>query len=201
MTALQDPPRIEPDVLIEEARQRQRRRRSAYAIVLAAAGLAVGVVVVFVLGPARSAVTESSAHRAPSGALAGGCRSLVRARVLPVWARAGFSPSRQRVPYTLGAKGLILAIPFGPLDSPPAAGVHNKILWVARVENRAARSSLAISAQRMSGTKRLGRPMHQTVAPGPGPSYVNAPAPGCWRLTLRWQGHTDQLDLRYSRPS
>jgi hypothetical protein len=32
---------------------------------------------------------------------------------------------------------------------------------------------------------------------GPGPSYVNLPAPGCWTLHLSWGGHTDQLRLRY----
>jgi hypothetical protein len=34
---------------------------------------------------------------------------------------------------------------------------------------------------------------------GPGPSYVNMPAPGCWTLHLSWGGHTDQLSLRYVR--
>jgi hypothetical protein len=36
---------------------------------------------------------------------------------------------------------------------------------------------------------------------GPGeiyPSYVNVPKPGCWQLSLRWAGHSDQLTLRYS---
>jgi hypothetical protein len=32
---------------------------------------------------------------------------------------------------------------------------------------------------------------------GPGPSYVNLPAPGCWTLRLSWGGHTDRLMLRY----
>jgi hypothetical protein len=34
---------------------------------------------------------------------------------------------------------------------------------------------------------------------GPGPSYVDMPAPGCWTLHLSWGGHTDQLSLRYAR--
>jgi hypothetical protein len=29
------------------------------------------------------------------------------------------------------------------------------------------------------------------------PSYVNVPKAGCWRLTLRWAGHEDSIDLRY----
>jgi hypothetical protein len=29
------------------------------------------------------------------------------------------------------------------------------------------------------------------------PSIVEVPAPGCWRATLRWNGRTAQLDLRF----
>jgi hypothetical protein len=35
------------------------------------------------------------------------------------------------------------------------------------------------------------------IAGGPGPSIVNLPTPGCWRLTLGWAGQVDTLDLRY----
>ena len=52
----------------------------------------------------------------------------------------------------------------------------------------------------MTGTKRDGAPVGRAVHGGPGPSIINLPAPGCWRLTLRWSGWTDQLDLRYTRP-
>jgi hypothetical protein len=27
------------------------------------------------------------------------------------------------------------------------------------------------------------------------PSYVDLPAPGCWRLSLRWGAHAAQLDV------
>jgi hypothetical protein len=33
---------------------------------------------------------------------------------------------------------------------------------------------------------------------GPGPSIVNLPSPGCWKLTLRWSGRVDTLDLEYA---
>jgi hypothetical protein len=36
--------------------------------------------------------------------------------------------------------------------------------------------------------------------PGPGeiyPADVNVPAPGCWRMTLHWNGHADSIDLAY----
>lgn len=144
----------------------------------------------------------SSVAHASGSLLAGACRSSVRVGVLPTRARVGFTPPRARMPYALGARGLIVAIPSVPLYSPlPAGGKQNKILWVARVVNKQTRSaSLKISAQRMRGTERLGRPVHRTVTPGPGPSYVNLPAAGCWRLTLHRQGHTDQLDLQYRHP-
>ena len=38
----------------------------------------------------------------------------------------------------------------------------------------------------------------RTVAGGPGPSIINLPASGCWRLTLRWSGRADSLDLAYA---
>jgi hypothetical protein len=43
--------------------------------------------------------------------------------------------------------------------------------------------------------------VQRTVAGGPGPSIVDLPAPGCWRLTLRWAGRADQVDLAYARRS
>jgi hypothetical protein len=37
----------------------------------------------------------------------------------------------------------------------------------------------------------------RVVPGGPGPSIVNLPQAGCWRLTLAWSGQTDTLDLAY----
>lgn len=197
MTALKDHPRTEPEALIEEARRRRRKRIGAFAIVFTAA-VAIAVVAFVVLDSGADAPISSQRHAA--GALAGGCRSQVRVGVLPVWARAGFSQRRPRMPYTLGANRRIAAIPFVSLDSPSAADHNNKILWVAHVRTPYG-PSLKISAQRMSGSKPLGGPVYRTVAEGPGPSIVDLPRPGCWRLTLRWSGQTDQLDLKYNRPS
>jgi hypothetical protein len=36
---------------------------------------------------------------------------------------------------------------------------------------------------------------------GPGPSIIDLPAAGCWRLDLRWAGHSDTVDIRYARNS
>jgi hypothetical protein len=135
---------------------------------------------------------------APAGSsTAPTCHSVVHHGVLPAWARTGFSDPRPRLPHVIGRSGEIAALVFGyPLRSPPVKDRGNKILWVSR---RAVKplSDLRIRAQRMEGRRRVGRPVTRVVVGGPGPSGINLPGPGCWRLTLRWSGRTDELDLRY----
>ncbi len=128
---------------------------------------------------------------------AGACDGAVRTGVLPEWARAGFSDPRPRIPHVIGRSGRIAAILFGyPLQSPPSTHRSNKILWVSR---RAVRplSDLRVVAQRIGGGHRIGKPAARVVAGGPGPSIVDLPAAGCWRLELRWSGRRDSLDLAY----
>jgi hypothetical protein len=126
------------------------------------------------------------------------CHSVVRQGVLPTWARTGFSDPRPRLPHVLGRSGEIAALVFGyPLRSPAAKDRGNKILWVSRRDVKAL-SDLRIHAQRMDGRRRVGRPVTRVVVGGPGPSGINLPAPGCWRLTLRWSGRVDELDLQYA---
>src|SRR6478609_4140026 len=84
-----------------------------------------------------------------------------------------------------------------PLLSPPPRTHNNKILWVSRVTLRPG-SDLRIAAQRMHGTHPLGTSVSRTVTGGPGPSIIDLPASGCWRLTLRWSGRVDSLDLDYA---
>jgi hypothetical protein len=50
----------------------------------------------------------------------------------------------------------------------------------------------------MHGTHPLGTPVSRTVTGGPGPSIIDLPASGCWRLMLRWSGRVDSLDLDYA---
>jgi hypothetical protein len=128
------------------------------------------------------------------------CRPAVDTGVLPEWARTGFSDKRPKMPHVLGRSGDITAILFGyPLYFPEAKQRGNKVLWVSRVHQRPL-DDLYIRAQRMDGARKVGPLVHRVVLNGPGPSYVNLPADGCWRLQLRWSGHTDSLDLRYQRP-
>ena len=44
----------------------------------------------------------------------------------------------------------------------------------------------------------MGKPVSRTVAGGPGPSIIDLPAAGCWRMALTWSGHSDSIDLRYA---
>jgi hypothetical protein len=125
------------------------------------------------------------------------CREEIRRAVIPTWARAGFSEARPRLPHAIGRQGDIAALLFGyPLTSPPPEMRANKILWVSRVPLEPP-SDLRISAQRMRGGERLGPVVRRLVEGGPGPSTINLPAPGCWRLRLGWSGHRDELDLVY----
>ena len=179
------------------ARFRRPRLATMAAILSGVVTAAVAVLALALLGHDHRADRPAGLgdHRATVLA----CRSEVRIGVLPVWARAGFSEARPRMPYVLGASGRVAAILWAALNSPPASNHNNKILWVSRVSNHPG-SSLRIRAQRMTGTRRDGAPVTRVVRGGPGPSIINLPAAGCWRLTLRWSGWTDQLDLQYTRP-
>jgi hypothetical protein len=130
------------------------------------------------------------------------CRSGLHVGVLPAWARSGFSAARPRTEFVVGRRDQIGAILFSTenyLDSPPAADHNNKILWVARLRSHSG-GTLRIQAQLMRGARRIGAPVTRTVLGGPGPSIINLPAAGCWRLTLRWSSWSDQLDLNYIQP-
>ena len=115
------------------------------------------------------ACATALAAAAPASAATAPRRAQVSNGVLPEWARTGFSESRPRMPHTLGRAHGIVAILFGhPLQSPP------------------------------SGRRKLGRHKVRVVRGGPGPSTINLPAQGCWRLFLTWSGRSDTLDLRYN---
>jgi hypothetical protein len=45
----------------------------------------------------------------------------------------------------------------------------------------------------------VGQHVVRVIVGGPGPSYLNLPTAGCWRLSLQWSGRSDELDLDYQR--
>ncbi len=151
------------------------------AVVILAAALVVG---------APGAARGQQAVVAP-------CQGQVLRGVLPTWARAGFSERRPRLPHVLSERGQLTAILWAdPLLAPAPQTHNNKILWVSRIATVPG-SPLRISAQRMSGSTPMGSAVSREVAGGPGPSIIDLPAPGCWRLTLRWSGHVDAVYLVY----
>jgi hypothetical protein len=155
--------------------------------------LGLAAVCCVVLGAAGAGTAAAPAAKTAA------CRAATRVgpRVLPVWARGGFSDAKPRMPYVLGRTGRIAAILWAePLQSPPPRDHNNKILWVSRAA-LTPDSDLRIGAQRMKGAERIGAPVYRRVMGGPGPSIVDLPAAGCWRLTLRWSRSTDTLDVRY----
>ena len=98
------------------------------------------------------------------------------------------------MPHVVGAAGNIAAILWAArnaLHAPALPNRRNKILWVSRLSSgpMTIRATLADSP----------RTATVNLPTGPGPSYVDMPAPGCWTLHLSWSGHTDQLSLRYVR--
>jgi hypothetical protein len=149
--------------------------------------------------PVLVALAAAIAVAAPAAAAAPRCHSAVRHGVLPSWARTGFSDPRPRMPHVLGRSGDIAAIVFGyPLLAPPAESRSNKILWVSRRPIKPP-DRLRIRAQRMRGSRPVGKHVVRVVQGGPGPSIVNLPVHGCWRLTLQWSGRSDELDLDFLR--
>jgi hypothetical protein len=184
------------EALIAEARRRRRRRWLAGLVVLAlaAAGVAVWT---SRLGTGHPA-SVAPAPRPGSAALMS-C-SAPHYGALPVWARSGFSPATQAMPQVLGANRDIVAVLWArqdPLQSPPAPGRNNKILWVSRLPDRTG-SNLEISARRLVGGREVGPVVRRIVPGGPGPSGIDMPQAGCWQFALRWSGVQDMVALDYA---
>ncbi len=156
----------------------------------------------FAVPSERSAVLPTIGASMPSPTAAavpiatGPCQSLVDKGVLPTWARAGFGDPEPALPHVMSRSGDIVAILFGyPLSSPPRAQVNNKILWVLR---EGSATPVDISAQRIAGATPVGASVERRLDGGFGPSIVDLPDAGCWRLTLAFGDRTDTIDLEYA---
>ena len=167
------------------ARRRHRRRTTVAGAAAAAVVVAAGVWLADPFPGPDAGGTATSAS----------CVNPVPSRVLPEWARAGFSDAEPSIPYVLGDRGDIVAILFAqPLYAPPATdGRQNKVLWASPYADG---SPLRITASLDDGSA----PVTREVAGGPGPSTIDLPRPGCWHLTLEWAGRTDTLALAYVAP-
>jgi hypothetical protein len=164
-----------------------RRRHLAPACALAAVATLAGCTV-------RHQHSEPDAVATPAGSAAP-CHAEVAEGPAPDWVADHFSPGA-RPRHSIGRRGEIAAVLFGyPYHSPPVKDRNNKILWIARDAPTvpASDAELRVTA-RLEGE---GRAVTRTVDGGPGPSTIDLPEAGCWRLTLTWPGHRDSLDLVY----
>lgn len=166
---------------------------------LAPVGVAAAVGVVALVVAAASVVGSHRSEVRPAvdatSTTSTACRLNYTPEPLPPWARSGFTPPTQAIPFVLGDRGDMAAIVWDthhPLVAPPAVDKNNKILWVARVGE--GEGPLRIRAT-LAGT---GQTVTRTVATAPGPSTVDLPAAGCWSLDLEWGSHRDHLVLGYA---
>ena len=162
----------------------------------------IGVIGVIVVSVAIGLMLALGAQ-ATGSADGGACAPQVRNGVLPVWMRGGWQPgAKPQTTYVVGRNGAIGAVLWGAraLDSPPAQSRNNKILWVPRHISKSV-APLWIKMQETDGVQAVGAPVRRIITSGPGPSIVDAPSAGCWRLTLTWSGRKDTLDLVYAAPT
>ena len=173
-------------------RRRSRIRTAAGAVALAVALplLATGVARVAHDRSPRPAASITMTSPSP---VVDTCSGPVPERVLPTWARTGFSDPEPTEPFVLGDRGDLLGVLFGqPLHAPPAKDRNNKILWVSRVSGGP--GPLVIDATLLGTTVTA----HREIDGGPGPSIVDLPRAGCWQLRLTWGPLVDTLRLDYA---
>jgi hypothetical protein len=159
----------------------ERIDRAVLAAFIVAVMVTCGVVGVVVAGSRDTGPVAANPTGEPECAVDRG--------VLPEWARTGFSEREPEIAHVVGVRGELAAVLFGdPPTAPPSRDRSNKILWVARRTPEP--GPLCLTAVRG------GRRVTRVVESGPGPSFVDLPE-GCWRISARWTGGEDELELRY----
>jgi hypothetical protein len=104
-----------------------------YIVGMVRVGLVLVVLTCAFIGGAPAGGARSAASGSAAASAAKPCRAPARVapRLLPVWARDGFSDPKPRMPFRLGRAGKIGAILWAdPLRSPPPKDHTTKILWV-----------------------------------------------------------------------
>ena len=169
----------------------------AVAVIAAAAVTACSAASVSAAPPHKGRGALPPASAGP--VTAAGCLARRIDGPLPVWARGGFHPPGVSIGDVLGVHGDIVAILWGgpttSLYAPPRTDQNNKILWVARLPLPVMSLSPMTIRATLTGTHLVAR---RELPTGPGPSFVDLPAPGCWTLNLSWAGLQDQVDLWYT---
>jgi hypothetical protein len=122
---------------------------------------------------------------------------------MPDWTAPAFADSSPQfaanIPYAVSGKSSVVAVLFGyPLRAGVPRGRSNKILWIVRYPRKG--TPLRIHAAPLAGSAHAVSSLWPADS-SPGeiyPSLDNVPDAGCWRFTLRWNGHTDTIALRYT---
>lgn len=156
-----------------------------------------------VIAVAVVVVVAGASQQARGALVSRGCGGTELNRgAMPAWTAPAMADSTRPSPwpFALSRHRDVTAMIFGyPLRAgTPAAGRQNKVLWIMRLSRRGL--PLRIEARPLHSNRPVVRETEPADA-SPGqiyPSYVNVPTAGCWRITLRWAGHSDQLALRYS---
>ena len=201
VTPVEPPDQDELQALIAEARLRTRRRRRGIGALIACAALLSGGVYVLAAGPLGA--STRAGDRPARVALAGGCGATKIAHgAVPAWTAPAFSNPGDAWPppwpHAISQRGTVVAILFGyPLRAGQPTNPANKVLWIMRLPRNG--SPLTVSARPLhANAPRVSGTWPADSSPGEiYPSYVNVPAAGCWRITLRWAGHTDSIDLPF----
>ncbi len=171
--------------LARTVRQRAQRRRTAWLAASTAAACVLGAGVVLERGRDDGGVTQLVPEQA-----ARACDGTPTVGVLPVWARTGFSEAEPVMPYVRSRSGRVLGILFGSWSPGDGGRQARKVLWVWN-EGPDAGSPVRLSAQRdgVGAVVTEGLPMPW------GPSTVELPSSGCWRLTLSSGTWSDTVDV------
>ncbi|MEE3921497.1 hypothetical protein V2I01_34350 [Micromonospora sp. BRA006-A] len=145
--------------------------------------------------PAGAPATSGPAATGP--AVPAACAERLETGRLPDWADAGFTgDTRVRHVSAPGATSWRSCSRTRWCTRAATARTTRSSGWRPAGPEPAPRTPLVITATR-DGTD---TPVVREVAGGPGPSIVDLPAAGCWRLRLDWSGRTDTMDLVY-RPA
>jgi hypothetical protein len=184
----------DPDLAGTVHRRVRRGRLVRGGVTVAATIAVIAAGLVILPGGPRTGTPPASGQTVT---VAPACDAGVTRGVLPDWARGGFSDPKPVMPYVRSQSGNVVAILFGdPLSSPPRPDVSNKILWVWRLPpdvGQTVRLTARLNGTGPAVTKGLPSPV--------GPSIVDLPSPGCWRMTLTWSGGSDTIDLAVAGPT
>jgi hypothetical protein len=165
----------------------------------------LAAIALLVSGCSASTTTHGAVpHRTPSAprtTLAGGCAGTPVLRGAPPgWnpRPAGFIKEPD-LPYVLGRKGTAMGYIFNaPLVAPPRAGT-NKILWYVRQPRNGSPLRITGHPAGADHHPEVTRQFPADSSPGEiYPAAVEVPHPGCWVFTLTWDGHEDDVVLRFS---